>query len=127
MRNEIKISFNEPKFHIDEVNKVVVCVLECQPLLPRAIDWTGFNFTDTCFPAKYIVKGVARLNPTDEFDPNVGMKVSLAKAENRAYNTLGIMIKDYLTGLNKAYDQCKDFLWKAANVIEHNEKYLEQF
>ena len=127
MRNEIKISFNEPKFHIDEINKVVVCVLECQPLLPQAIDWTGFNFTGEYLPAKYVVKGIARLNPTDEFDPNIGMKVSLAKAENRAYNTLGVMIKDYLTGLNKAYDQCKDFLWKAANVIEHNEKYLEQF
>lgn len=127
MRNEIKLSFEEPKYHIDQVNKVVVCVLECQPLLPRDLDWTGFNFMGEHFPVKYTVKGVARLNPSDSFDPSIGVKVSLAKAENKAYETMGVMLKDYLKGLNKAYDQCKDFLWKTANVIEHNEKYLEQF
>ena len=27
-RNEIKISFDEPKYHIDRANKVVVCILK---------------------------------------------------------------------------------------------------
>ena len=127
MRNEIKISFKEPKYHIDQVNKVVVCVLEGEPQLPQNIDYTTHNFIDKWLGVPFTTKGVARLNPDDKFDVNIGMKVSLAKAENKAYEYVGVQLKDYLAGLNKAYEQCKDFLWKSANVIAHNDEYLKQF
>lgn len=127
MRNEIKLSFEEPKYHIDQVNKVVVCVLKCKPQLPNNVNYTAYQFMGGWVDESFTTKGIARLNPIDDFNPEVGMKVALAKAENRAYNTVGVMIKDYLTGLNKAFDQCKDFLWKAATVIEHNEEYLKKF
>lgn len=127
MRNEIKISFEEPKYHIDQVNKVVVCILTAKPLLPNDINYTAYQFIGGWVDEKFTTKGIARLNPEDEFDINIGMKVSLAKAENKAYETVGVMLKDYLKGLNKAYEQCKDFLWKSANVIEHNDEYLKQF
>lgn len=127
MRNEIKISFEEPKYHIDQVNKVVVCVLKGKPLLPNDINYTAYQFMGCWIDEKFTTKGIARLNPGDKFDINIGMKVSLAKAENKAYEYVGVQLKDYLAGLNKAYEQCKDFLWKSANVIAHNDEYLKQF
>lgn len=126
-RNEIKISFDEPKYHIDLVNKVVVCILKGVPKLPNAIDWTSCSFTDSYFPDKYIAKGVARLNPGDIFDEEKGMKVALAKAENKIYSMLGDDLKDYMTGVKRIEKQCKDFLYKATKVISHNDLYLAKF
>ena len=126
-RNEIKLSFKEPKYHIDLANKVVVCILEGQPKVPDTIDWTMWNFTNNHMPAKYVTKAVARLTPGDEFDENIGMKVSLAKAENKAYEMLCSDIKKYLDGVSRAIMQGRDFLYKAANVMEHNIKYIDKF
>lgn len=127
MRNEIKLSFEEPKYHIDLANKVVVCILESKPLIPQSIDWTSWSFTKTNFPEKYIAKGVARLNPDDEFDENIGMKVALAKAENKAYLMFGTDIDKYQKCMMKSFIACKDFLHKASKFIEHNNEYLKKF
>ena len=32
-----------------------------------------------------------------------------------------------MRSINTIIEQCKDFLFKSANVIEHNDKYLERF
>ena len=127
MRNEIKISFKEPKYHIDRANKVIVCILEGEPQLPTAIDYTTHNFVNKWIAVPFTTKGVARLSPNDDFDEKIGMKVALAKAESKAYETVGTQLKEYVKNVNKAIEQCKDFFWKSANVIEHNDKYLEQF
>lgn len=128
-RNEIKISFKEPKYHIDNANKVVVCVLEGEVKYPKAIDYTfgtitKYNYMDI---EEVKVKAVAKLSPGDNFDENIGMKVALAKAENKAYEQVCINLKEYMKSINVIVEQCKDFFYKSANVIEHNNKYLEKF
>ena len=128
-RNEIKISFKEPKFHIDKANKVVVCVLEGTPRYPKAIDYTFTTITDLMYADvdEIKVKAIARLSPDDNFDENIGMKVALAKAENKAYEQVCINLKEYMRSINTVVNQCKDFFYKSANVIEHNDKYLSKF
>lgn len=127
MRNEIKLSFEEPKYHIDLANKVVVCLLKGKPLLPRAIDYSSWGVRGETFPDTYETKGIARLSAEDVFDEVIGMKVALAKAENEAYKALSLDLKNYMLNINKVINQCKDFFWKSANVIGHNEDYLKQF
>ena len=73
------------------------------------------------------VKAVARLSPDDNFDENIGMKVALAKAENKAYEQVCVNLKEYMRSINTVIEQCKDFFYKSANVIEHNDKYLSKF
>jgi hypothetical protein len=128
-RNEIKISFKEPKFHIDKANKVVVCILEGTPLYPKAIDYTFTTITKLHYADidNIKVKAIAKLSPDDNFDENIGMKVALAKAENKAYEQVCVNLKEYMRSINTIMDKCKDFFYKSANVIEHNNKYLEQF
>lgn len=128
-RNEIKISFYEPKYHIDRANKVVVCILEGDVKYPSSIDYTTSTitkYTHLDFD-RVTVKAVAKLSPGDEFDENIGMKVALAKAENKAYEQVCTNLKEYMRNINTIIEQCKDFFYKSANVIEHNDKYLEQF
>jgi hypothetical protein len=128
-RNEIKISFKEPKFHIDKANKVVVCILEGTPKYPSNIDYTMTTITKLRYADidEIKVKAIAKLSPDDNFDENVGMKVALAKAENKAYEQVCVNLKEYMRSINTVINQCKDFFYKSANVIEHNDKYLEQF
>lgn len=128
-RNEIKISFKEPKFHIDKVNKVVVCILEGTPLYPKAIDYTINTITNLMYAdvAEIKVKAIAKLSPDDNFDENIGMKVALAKAENKAYEQVCTNLKKYMSSINNIVEQCKDFFYKSANVIEHNDGYLRKF
>lgn len=126
-RNEIKLSFSEPTYHIDLANNVVVCILECTPKVPNIIDWSMWNMTGKNLPVKYTTKGVARLSPNDEFNENVGMKVALAKAENKAYAMLGDDIRHYMEGVTKAVEISKDFFYKATKVLTHNAEYLKKF
>lgn len=128
-RNEIKISFKEPKFHIDKANKVVVCILEGTPKYPSNIDYTMTTITKLRYADidEIKVKAIAKLSPDDNFDENIGMKVALAKAENKAYEQVCVNLKEYMRSINTVINQCKDFFYKSANVIEHNDKYLEQF
>lgn len=128
-RNEIKISFKEPKYHIDKANKVVVCILEGEAKYPKAIDYSFTTITNLTFRdvEDIKVKAIAKLSPGDEFDENVGMKVALAKAENKAYEQVCINLKEYMRNINTIIEQCKDFFFKSANVIEHNNVYINQF
>ena len=128
-RNEIKISFDEPKYHIDRANKVVVCVLKGTVNYPASIDYTTgtitkFNYADF---DNVTVKAIAKLSPGDEFDENIGMKVALAKAESKAYEKVCTNLKEYMRNISIIIEQCKDFFYKSANVIEHNDEYIKQF
>ena len=128
-RNEIKISFKEPKYHIDKANKVVVCILVGEARYPKTIDYSITSITNLTFKdvEDIKVKAIAKLSPGDEFDENVGMKVALAKAENKAYEQVCINLKEYMRNINTIIEQCKDFFFKSANVIEHNNVYINQF
>lgn len=128
-RNEIKLSFKEPKYNIDLANKVVVCTLEAIPQYPESVYSTLSTLTDYTIHEMNCIKtkAIARLSPEDNFDENIGMKVALAKAENKAYTTLCLMLKSYMVGINKVIEKTSDFFFKSANVIEHNDDYLARF
>ena len=128
-RNEVKIQFEEPKYHIDEYNKVVVCRLTAKAMIPHNFKQIMWDVDDV-WPLdleEFETKGIARLSPNDDWDENTGMKVALAKAENKAYEQVCVNLKEYMRSINTVIEQCKDFFYKSANVIEHNNKYLEKF
>lgn len=128
-RNEVKIQFEEPKYHIDEYNKVVVCRLTAKAMIPHNLKQVMWDVDDV-WPLdleEFETKGIARLSPNDDWDENAGMKVALAKAENKAYEQVCVNLKEYMRSINTVVNQCKDFFYKSANVIEHNDKYLSKF
>lgn len=123
MRNEIKIRFEEPKYEVNPEKGTVECFLRYEVLYPDFLHKIFFYGKNVYFYAK----AVAKVNSGDIFDENIGKKISLAKAEKKAYTK----VRKYLIkGMNKiadAFDIAVMFADKAYDVVDHNDKYLEQW
>lgn len=122
MRNEIKLKFQEPEFIVDEKNGVVICKLSFDDLYPRCIEETFY------IPhIMHTVKGVARVGENDAFDVNVGKKIALARAEQKAYKKVQKYLDQHVVKLLSVMDKIGKFRHKAFNVIEHNREYINKF
>ena len=122
MRNEIKLRFNEPEYIIDRENGVVVCKLTFVALWPSYVEYGNY-----VLPRVRTVKAVARVGEHDVFDYEVGRKVSLAKAEQKAYRKIQRVCFKAIDECVKAFTTFKQFGIKAEGVINHNNKYIEKF
>jgi hypothetical protein len=124
MINEIKISFKEPKYEVNKEKGTVECYLRYEVLYPKSLQGIFFWAEKIYFYAH----GVAKVNSGDVFDENIGKKISLAKAEKKAYAKIRKrLIKRMTNEINNAIHVANDFINKAYNVIKHNDKYLEQW
>lgn len=124
MRNEIKISFTDQKFYVNQETKEVVCVLSFKPLYPPFVEnvlkQLGIVVPEAC-------KSVARLKEKDVFDIAKGQKVALAKAENKAYRIVGKQLKIAQEYINLANWQISSFSNKVDFVTNHNVEYINKF
>lgn len=134
-----KLSFEEPKFYVNEEKQLVTCVLSANPQLLgnekinrvcEAIARQYLNKADyERFCYFFTVTANAKLNPADKFDVETGKKVARAKAESKAYNFYARLI-DRTIGGQFAEDLetvTDEFFCKVASVINHNCEYLNQF
>ena len=124
MRNEIKIRFKEPRYEIVPEKGTVECFLKYEVLYPDFLQGIFFWAEKIHF----YTNGIAKVNNGDIFDENIGKKISLAKAEKKAYAKVRKrLIKQMTNKVINAIDVADDFIDKAYDVIEHNNKYLEQW
>ena len=124
MRNEIKIRFEEPKYEVNSEKGTVECFLRYEVLYPELVKGMFFHGEKVYFYAK----AVAKVNSGDVFDENIGKKISLAKAEKKAYKKISNKIyKQINQKVVKAVRIASDFVYKANRVSDHNDKYLEQW
>ena len=75
----------------------------------------------------FYAHGVAKVNGEDIFDENIGKKISLAKAEKKAYAKVRNRLIKSMNKTADAFDVAVAFVAKAYDVIDHNDKYLEQW
>ena len=123
MRNEIKIRFAEPKYEVKPEKGTVECFLRYEVLYPELLQGMFFLGEKVCFWAN----GVAKVNSGDVFDENIGKKISLAKAEKKAYAKVRNRLIKRMNKIADTFDIAIAFVAKAYEVIDHNEKYLEQW
>lgn len=123
MRNEIKIRFEEPKYEVKPEKGTVECFLRYEALYPELLQGMFFLGEKVYFYAN----GVAKINGGDIFDENIGKKISLAKAEKKAYAKVRNRLIKRMNKIADAFDIAVAFVDKAYEVIDHNEKYLEQW
>lgn len=126
MRNEIKISFNQPKYKVDSKNGITTCRLTFVPQFPPFIQFILNNLYNNNFPTTFCVIAKTRAKKGDPFNEN-GYKVSLAKAENKAYRAVRNLLKSFYNELHKADHQIATFSHKVESVINHNINYMNQF
>lgn len=128
MRNNIKISFEKPIYNVDEKNGVVVCTLKYKATAPVSVIFASEGtIHGSPWHMNQIVKAVARVKNNDDFDVNVGKKVSLAKAENLAYSHVNDWAKTAFKMLCSASDAIVEFSRKTKKVREHNVEYIKKF
>ena len=124
MRNEIKIRFEEPEYEVKPEKGVVECFLRYEVIYPELVKGMFFHGENVYFYAN----GIAKVNPEDVFDENIGKKISLAKAEKKAYRKISNKIyKQINQKVVKAVRIASDFVYKANRVSNHNDEYLEQW
>ena len=123
MRNEIKIRFEEPKYEVKPEKGTVECFLRYEVLYPELLQGMFFLGEKIYFYAN----GVAKVNGEDIFDENIGKKISLAKAEKKAYAKVRNRLIKRMNKIADAFDIAVMFADKAYDVIDHNDKYLEQW
>lgn len=123
MRNEIKIRFEEPQYEVNSEKGTVECFLKYEVLYPELLKGMFFLGERNCFYAN----GFAKVNSGDIFDENIGKKISLAKAEKKAYAKVRNRLIKRMNKIADAFDIAVAFVDKAYEVIDHNEKYLEQW
>ena len=119
MRNRV---LNEKStFYVDEVNKVVVCTLECDMQLNKhpawdAIDYRMFeNFPNAHRYGKFTVKAKARCNATDTFDVETGKRIAESRAKAKMFNIS-----------SRVYKLCSDALTKLAKECSNSSLACEQ-
>ena len=123
MRNEIKIRFEEPKYEVKPEKGTVECFLKYEVLYPDFLQRIFFCGEKIYFYAN----GVAKVNGKDIFDENIGKKISLAKAEKKAYAKVRNRLIKCMNKTANAFNVAGAFIDKAYEVIDHNDKYLEQW
>lgn len=124
MRNEVKIRFEEPHYEVKPEKGTVECFLRYEVLYPDFL-YRIFFYGETVY---FHTHGVAKVNSGDVFDENIGKKISLAKAEKKAYKKISNKIyKQVNQKIVKAIRIAKDFIDKANRVSNHNDQYLEQW
>ncbi len=123
MRNEIKIRFEEPKYEVNLEKGTVECFLRYEVLYPDFL-YRIFFYGETIY---FYAHGTAKVNGGDVFDENTGKKISLAKAEKKAYAKIRKRLIKHMNKIADTFDVAVAFVDKAYEVIDHNDKYLEQW
>lgn len=128
-RNEIKISFKEPRYYTDG-NSVTKCFLSFSVKLPHKIQAVvdflkGQGVMSKC---PTTANALAIVTRGDSFNSTKGKKVALAKAENAAY----VKVCNWLySGYQHLEDSImipiENFNVKVDKTIEHNDDYLGCF
>ena len=123
MRNEIKIRFEEPRYEVKPEKGTVECFLKYEVLYPDFLQGIFFHGEKIYFYAN----GVAKVNGEDIFNENIGKKISLAKAEKKAYAKVRKRLMNRWYKIINTLNVVGGFIDKAYEVIDHNDKYLEQW
>ena len=130
MRNRVLIK--RSNFYVDEANKVVVCILECDMQLYKHPAWNTIDckmfksVPYVSWDGKFIVKAKARCNATDTFDIETGRMIAESRAKAKMFNISSRVYKFCSDALTKLAKECSNssVACNLAMTIE-NEHVLE--
>ena len=117
----ITLSFQTPRYVVNEKNGVVICYLDFR------INYPHLLYNHTYWHPMQSVKALTIVKDNDTFDVAKGKKIALAKAENKAYLKVQNYVKMAEKDLSKVLQTISNYNRKADKVINHNLEYLKQF
>lgn len=121
-RNEIKLTFGRPNYYVNEKEGTVKCRVSYHLQVPYDADGELF-----IAPEKYSsVTAIAKCGAGDKFNAEVGKKVARAKAESRAYSRCANHLAKDMERSFMRLTILNNFIEKAYDCVEHNNKYLKK-
>lgn len=111
MKNRIHVT--KTTFHVDEVNKVVICSLECDMQMHKHPAY--YCFTDEAFKKKmplvknsgeFTVRAKARCNATDTFDVEKGKRLAESRAKAKMFSVAERVWQEVGQYLGKMANEC---------------------
>ena len=121
-RNEIKLTFGKPCYHVNENDGTVKCRVSYHLQIPHDADGQLF-----IAPEKYSsVTAIAKCRKGDKFDAEIGKKVARAKAESRAYARCANHLYPYMDKAFLKTTILSNFIEKAFDCVDHNAEYLKK-
>lgn len=125
----IKISVKDYVYYVNEKTNIVGCKMYFDVKGPECVIKILKDFDD-CHCTKngcYYVTAEAHLDPVDDFNAEIGMRIVRAKAESMAYKMINNMFNRIQATIASVLFAFNKFDEKTKQVIEHNEKYLNKF
>ena len=132
---KISIRPEDCKFHIDEENRKVVCIIEnTQWKLNQFLDdnndaylyWRAF---DVQMPNRFI--GIATCTPEDEWNEAFGRRLAYIRAKRSFYNEFFNAANKYINNidshLNKLIDSLNAFGKKISINYNKDERYVKTY
>lgn len=121
-RNNIKVSFGEPEFYVNEKKRTVTCRLEGYLNGPNTMSWAD----EISFPnSNLTTSSTARCHKDDKFDIERGKRIALSKAENDIYSMATIEVSRVAEKLDFLRTACNDFAAKSVRCQAHNIDYID--
>jgi len=122
-RDDFKVKFTKkPQYTIDEENKTVKCYLTCDVIVPTGISGNQFMYNFRTF-----AKGYAKCDNKDRFNPEIGKKIALARAESKIYWKVRTEVKNAVRDAKQFVLAGGKFISKAHRVIDHNNDYISNY
>ena len=112
MRNRVLIK--KSNFHVDEANKVVVCILECDMQLDKHPAWNAIDskmfksIPYVNWHGRFTVKAKARCNATDTFDVETGRMIAESRAKAKMFSISSKVYKLCSSALTKLAKECSN-------------------
>ena len=140
----------DPIYSVNKEKRMVTCVLQYNISIPSLVDNTGVDPSTQCqkpsahvhpytgslmrvystslFEGKKLKAiGHAVCSPDDEFDEEVGKKIALTKAENKAYANTLCIVDAAVAEITSVYTELVGiFAERMIKVIKENGTYLEK-
>lgn len=131
MKNRVHIS--ETKFHVDEENKVVVCVIDVDMQLHKHQAWDHiyYDLWKKEYPhvdcgGGFTTKAVSRCNPEDTFDVEKGKRIAESRAKAKAFSIATNVYFCIHKGLEKVLDQIATLNQACSLAASIEEEHVEE-
>lgn len=131
-REDVRISFRNPVFYVNEDKKTVVCTLKyvlkvpSTCFVPNGEALFGAPEIGIFCPIEGSVVAKSKCHADDVFDAKIGKDIAFARAENIAYTECYQLLDEYRGGLKALYDKISDFEIKYRNHNAHNSQYIKE-
>lgn len=121
-RENFKLTYvGQPSYQIDAEKKSVKCHLTVKIITPDSL------FANKLMDTTVITaNGYAKCDNTDKFNPEIGKRISLARAESLAYHKAQVLIRQCVNDAFNFIDAAEKFEDKSEFVQVHNKGYIQK-